>query len=456
MKRLICLLLPLLFLCLPVKAMAQEQAAEIYTVEDLLAVADDPTGSYVLMADLDLAGIDWPCPDFSGSFDGNGHAIINLTLNKPGASAAKAYDGNRKEYEVRCVGLFGVMRNAQVKNLRLINVRSLVQTDEPCFVGAMAGVMEHSTITGCTILGNLELRAHDRIFGLGGAVGYGCGEVSDCTLDVTLICTDTDAATKDEQFLGGVYSTGFVDVIDCKIRIDGYVSEHGYAHNGGIVGMYMQYPWGKEETGRIQDNRVDGKITFFEDNDSRRAYCDAFVGESLVYYKFYKGKNISDFKRDERREYDRELRPDMCRQPNYSESITPPQCGDFGYTTYTCGECGYSYTDHYILPQHNMTEWIVKEAATEEREGLREATCSGCGLVQREAIPKLEPTPVQTQPDLTVPDPQGTQTEQGQPQNEQGQENAGSDAAWLLWVAGGLVVAAGAVLVLDKCSRRKK
>lgn len=455
MKKLFCCFLVVL-LCLPVRVAAQEEATPIYTVEDLLAVMQNPEGSYVLMADLDLAGVDWSCPDFFGSFDGNGHAILNLTLTQPGAAQAKVYDGNRKEYEVQCAGLFGVMQDAEVKDLRLINVRSLVQTDAPCFVGAVAGCMYDSKVTGCEVVGELELRAHDRIFGLGGVVGYGCGEVSDCSLDVTLICVDTDAAAKDEQFMGGVYATGFIDVINCKIQIDGYVSEHGYAHNGGIVGMYMQYPWGKEEIGQLRDNRVDGKITFFEDNDSRRAYCEAFVGESLVYYQFYKGKNISDFQRDERWEYDRELRPHMCGDPVYAENVTPPDCAAFGYSTYTCGECGYAYTDHYTLPQHDMAQWTVKLAATTEQEGLREAVCSRCGWVQTESIPRLEPAPVQTQPDQTAATAQKDPAKPGQLQEGKTREQGNADAAWLLWIAGGLVAAAGLVLVLDKCRRKKK
>lgn len=452
MKRLIgfLCLLGMTVLCLPVAAHAQGEVTEIHTPEDLLAVAENPEGSFILMADLDMAGIDWPCPDFSGSFDGNGHAIVNLMLRQPGATTAKAYDGNRKGYEVRCVGLFGVMRDAEVKNLRLINVRGLVQTDEPCFVGALAGAMYNSTVSDCVILGNLELRAHDRIFGVGGAVGYGCGQILRCALDVTLICTDTDKYTKDEQFLGGVYSTGFIDVVDCTVYIDGYVSEYGYVHNGGIVGMYYQYPWGYEETGRIQDNRVEGKITFFEDNDDRRAYCNPFAGESLVFYEFYKGENTSSFKRDERWEYNKELRPDMCREPVYEQVVTPPQCADYGYTTYTCTGCGYVFTDHYTLPQHSMTDWYVQQPPTVDGEGVRACDCTGCGIVLTQPIPKLEVVPTQT-----VPETQATQPAPTEPVQPQDDGKTQPDGLWLLWVAGGAVAAAGIVLVLTLTKRKQ-
>ena len=275
MKKWIGLMLALL-LALSVQAGATEATpTEIHTPQDLAAIAVDPAGSYILMEDLDMAGEQWPAVDFSGSFDGNGHAILNLTLTEFGTQKPESYDGNRKAYETAYVGLFSTMQNAQVKNLKLLNVRAVIESDEPCFLAGIAGYAQNSTITDCTVSGVLELRAHDRMFGVGGLVGYGSGSVERCNADVTLICTDTDEATRDEQFLGGIYATGFMDVKDCLVAIDGYVSEHGYAHNGGVTGMYMEYPFGQGKKGYVTGNTVTGKITFFENNTNRRAYCEA-------------------------------------------------------------------------------------------------------------------------------------------------------------------------------------
>ena len=87
----LCLLL--IFSAVP-RAMAVETEApvqtpvEINTAEDLFAIAEDPAGSYILMADLDMTGISWTPIDFSGSFDGNGHAILNLFLAETGKETA--------------------------------------------------------------------------------------------------------------------------------------------------------------------------------------------------------------------------------------------------------------------------------------------------------------------------------------------------------------------------------
>lgn len=381
---------------------------EIYTAEELAAIAENPEGNYILMADLDMTGIAWKGLDFAGTFDGNGHAILNLTLAQPGDEMPLSYDGNSKKYETTYYGLFATMRNAEVKNLKLLNVRALVETDSPCFVAGIAGFMEYSTISDCTVEGTLELRAHDRMFGVGGIAGYGCGTVERCRADVTLICVDTDAATRDEQFLGGVYGTGFIAVYDSEIILDGYISEHGYVHSGGVVGMYMRYPYGMKQKGYICGTSVTGKITFFEHNSDRRAYCDAYCGENMAIWLILEN-NTDDFVEDERFQYDVELRPEMCEAPVYTETLIPSGCDTYGFTEYTCQTCGYTYRDHYTLTQHTVTQWSILVAPTTESEGLSVGYCDGCGMeFQRteETLPPEPSTEPETVPAETQPAPE--------------------------------------------------
>lgn len=395
MKRLTVILI-LLCLFAGIPAMAAETPTEIHTAEDLLAIAEDPAGSYILMEDLDLAGIMWPCPDFSGTFDGNGHALLNLELTQPGATTALSYDGNQKSYDTYFAGFFGTLRNAQVKDLQLINVRGLIHADAPCFLGGLAGYSQDSTITGCTVTGCLELRAFDRMFGIAGLVGYGNGIVDSCNVDVTLICTDTDPNTRDEQFMGGILATGYMDIYGSQIQIDGYCSEYGYVHNGGIVGMYSRKPIGYDYKGELLDNTVTGKITFFECNSDRRAYCKAEAGEKLGGYR--KFSNTTDFIRDERKDYSTELRPEMCPEPVYAETLVDPGCNTYGYTQYTCTGCGYSYRDAYTLFSHTLTQWQILEPPTTEKEGLSKASCDLCGLEATRTEPMLEVLPTEPAP----------------------------------------------------------
>ena len=387
MKRMAAILALLWLLAFPV-VFAAETPKEIRTVEELLAIGEDPAGSYILMNDLDLTGVEWPCPDFSGTFDGNGHALLNLELTQPGATTATTIDGNQKKYDTYLVGFFGAMEKAVVKDLKLLNVRALIDIDTPCFVGGLAAHSMDSKVTGCTVTGTLELRAFDRMFGVAGLIGYGNGTVEDCSIDVTLICTDTDPNTKDEQFMGGIFATGFMDVSGCDIRIDGYCSEFGYVHNGGITGMYMRRPIGYDYKGNLVNNTVTGKITFFECNPDRRAYCAAEAGEILGNYN--RISNTCDFIRDERKDYSTELRPDMCLVPGYSKTVIPAGCDTYGYTLYTCTGCGYSYKDDYTHFAHTVTQWAVTLAPTLEEEGLSTGCCDLCGLEFTRTEPVLE------------------------------------------------------------------
>lgn len=84
---------------------------------------------------------------------------------------------------------------------------------------------------------------------------------------------------------------------------------------------------------------------------------------------------------------------DDCEH-EYKASITPPTCTSQGYTTYTCGLCGKTYTDNYVSALgHNYGRWVIVQEATETRAGLRERSCVVCGDVQSETIPKLDPKP---------------------------------------------------------------
>lgn len=387
--------------CLPVLPLqAAEQTGgadaaavtEVYTYEDLLRIADNPEGSYRLMKDIDMEGQDWTPVDFSGVFDGNGHALLNLRVERTGAGTTDTYDGNYKIYDTCFAGFFGTLINAEVSNLNLVNVQVCVNADSPCMIGSIAGYSKDSTVRDCSVQGRLELLAHDRMFGVGGIIGYGSGSILQTSADVTLTCIDTDTSTRDEQFMGGAYSAGYIDLDQCAVKIDGYVSEHGYAHNGGLVGMYILYPKGCQYEGFITNNSVSGKITFFEDNSDRRAYCKAIIGE-VMNWTYKEGGNAADFTRDEIYDYSAELRPEMCADPVYTSTVTPPGCDTFGYTTIKCGNCGYTYTDYYTLYQHTVKEWTVTQEPTTLSAGVKTGTCSLCGAVMTEEVEKLPPTP---------------------------------------------------------------
>ncbi len=371
-------------------------ATPVSTAEDLLAMADNPSGCYELMNDIDMKGVNWKPFTFSGSLNGNGYSVLNLTVTEAGDGRMQTIDGNRKVYDTSFCAMFDIL-SGSVVNLNLLKVPVNHTPDEPAFAGSIEGYLDGGTVANCNIKGRLMLKAHDRMFGVGGIAGFGHGMFMLCNADVTLICIDTDAGTKDEQFMGGVCAAGYPDIKECNIVIDGYDSDHGYVHNGGLVGMYIFYG-DTEYEGSICENDVKGKITFYEDNRDRRAYCKAFIGE-IMNYTFFDEDNTEEFLRDEVNCYDIDLMPmksELPRQTPLSENcdhkdkseVIAPKCDEFGYTKHTCEICGYEWTDDYTLKEHSFECNIIKEPTINE-EGINQGVCTLCGETVSEAIPKL-------------------------------------------------------------------
>lgn len=331
-----------------------QNSTPITSYEDLLKIKNNPSGDYILMNDLDLSGKNWIPLTFTGTFDGNGHSILNITIKETGNTIRTSYDGNMKTYDTVFCGFFDILEEeAIVSNLNLVNIRADINCDTPCFIGGIAGYMDKSSIKDCTISGNLSLTTTAKMFGVGGIAGFGNGAIDRTNADMTLICIDNNKTEKNEQFLGGAYATGYIGLGDCNIKVNGFVSDHGYVHNGGLVGMFALYPAGTQYTSYITNNHIEGIISFFEDNTDRRAYCAEYVGEVLN-WSYDWGGCTANFTRDEHDDYDTILLPDMCENPQYTKTVTESTDEQYGYTTYTCSQCGYTYTDNYTLYQSDL------------------------------------------------------------------------------------------------------
>ena len=391
-------------LLMPVTAYAEGET-KIYTAKDMQLIADNPSGSFILMNDIDMKDVDWTPVDFTGVFDGNNHAILNLSVNKTSEAIRTTYDGNYKTYDTCFAGLFGALENAEVKNLTLLGEKVTIEKDAPCFIGTIAGFAEGSKIDNCNIVAECRLDVSCKMFGVGGIVGYGgSGSITNTKNNVTLICIDHDKENRDEQFMGGAYSAGFIDVDKCSIKIDGYDSDHGYVHNGGLVGMYILYPLGNTYAGYINNTRVEGMITFFEDNTDRRAYCKDFMGEVMNWTYEYVG-NSSDFKPNEIKDYSKDLLPHYCEAGNYDSKVVESTCEEFGYTEYTCKDCSaYTYRADYTLKNHQLGNYEIIEDSTEEKEGLQKGICSVCGEEVYEIIPVKEPEVAEPEIEVEMPE----------------------------------------------------
>ncbi|MFC3800067.1 S-layer homology domain-containing protein [Cohnella sp. GCM10012308] len=140
-------------------ARAEDVWTPISNAAELDQIRSGLSGHYKLMQDIDLAGYDagdgegWQPigtngGEFTGSFDGNGFVIRNMTIDRPG-------DNN--------VGLFGTVMNATIANVHLMNVNVKGHT----YVGGLAGVWERSWASASSVQGTVS-----GVDTVGGLVGY--------------------------------------------------------------------------------------------------------------------------------------------------------------------------------------------------------------------------------------------------------------------------------------------
>ncbi|MCR5802398.1 MAG: hypothetical protein K6G57_08725, partial [Lachnospiraceae bacterium] len=148
---------------------ASGEVTEIATYEDLLKIKDDPAGNYKLIYDIDCSGETWaPIDLFTGTFDGNGHALMNLTVKEVGSTVRNTIDGNWKDYDTYFAGLFCALENATVKDLLLLGVNVDVSLDDNVYIGSVAGYMADSRIENCIIEGTAKIVSNGKSFGVGG------------------------------------------------------------------------------------------------------------------------------------------------------------------------------------------------------------------------------------------------------------------------------------------------
>ena len=145
------------------EAAETDEAAEVIEIdsaEALAAINDNLSGSYVLTADIDLAGTEWtpigayapsgesaeeqeiPTAElaFTGTFDGQDHTISNLVVNQP---------------EGWAVGLFGCAANADIGNFALENAT----VDGTVMAADVVGYAFCSTVHD-VVLSNGKVTAH--------------------------------------------------------------------------------------------------------------------------------------------------------------------------------------------------------------------------------------------------------------------------------------------------------
>ena len=190
---------------------------------------------------------------FNGTFDGQGHAISGLYINRP---------------EADCQGLFGfISSNGTVSRTEVTGSYIYGQDG----VGGIAGY-NSGTLTACSYSGTVI--GYD--YPLGGVAGRNNGTVSCC------YATGKVHGTGSDPYVGGVVSRNYGTISSCystaSLSADhsGYIGGVASYNSGGrIIGSY--YLQGSADKG-VDRNRNDGTV---ENVESRTA--EQFAGGEVTW-----------------------------------------------------------------------------------------------------------------------------------------------------------------------------
>ena len=135
--------------CVELQAMQNDLAGNYKLANDIDCTycTQDPAGA-LYNAGAGFEPVGTIATPFTGVFDGNGYTITGLKINRPATNY---------------IGLFGVCRNVEIKNVGMINVDTSGNDD----VGSLVGLNRNdNTVTNCYATG-----AVSGVGGIGGGTG---------------------------------------------------------------------------------------------------------------------------------------------------------------------------------------------------------------------------------------------------------------------------------------------
>ena len=211
-----------------------ENPYQISTVEELKEINNHIDKSFILVNDIDCAGIEWNplCIEsgFQGNLDGNGYSICNINVVA--------------DTEDEVVGLFGkIGTSGMVKNLSVKNISINAGTSS---AGSIAGENQ-GTIKNCFVKCNIKGKEAETgccdywmpsiRYELGGIAGTSSGKITECVV----ISNNVSEESYDiyGACVGGITGTNTGEINKCytNLTIKGIGAYNGISLAGGICGQ---------------------------------------------------------------------------------------------------------------------------------------------------------------------------------------------------------------------------
>ena len=241
-----------------------EDPWKIATAEQMDRIRDDLTGHYILISDIDLSGYEnWmpigtfqprsdapedaevPHPDyaFTGTFDGAGHTISNLTISCEAPMGAGLFGcASGTESNAASIGHF-TLKDVNVSGIYLVG-------------GAVGLQFMNCPVSEIHLEGDNKLTGMQ---GIGGIVGTGFDLISDCSATADVIVSGDDGACAG-LIAGG---TTMSSIKNCQVT-GGSITAEGNATWG--FGALCGAPWGAAE---ITDCKVSGTVITVNGENNR-------------------------------------------------------------------------------------------------------------------------------------------------------------------------------------------
>ena len=185
---------------------------EIDTEEELMEVANNPAGKYIMVNDIELSATEWESlGDFQGEFDGNGYKITNLTSTKG-------------------KGLFtNLLEQAVVKNL---TIEGNILTEEQS--SALLAQSSQGKIVNCVTKGSVKQISGSYGNLLGSIVVHNYGNIEKCKNEAEIYgMMEASEIHEWSSYCGGVVAVNLGEIVECE-NVGAVTSNSRYT--GGIAG----------------------------------------------------------------------------------------------------------------------------------------------------------------------------------------------------------------------------
>jgi hypothetical protein len=226
-----------------------EMPYQITNVDQLILLSKASVladGCFILINDLDLEGLSWfqaVIPSFSGSFDGNGFCIRNLSVQ------GGAY-----------LGFIGILRGGVVTNLGFENI-SVEGTG--FYFGGVVGLNDDGSVNDCYSSGTVNGDCY-----VGGLVGQNEGSIT--------ASYSTSAVSGGEYCVGGLVGSNYYGTIATSYST-GTVSGEDY-YVGGLVGHNRGSITTSYSTGTVSGiDDVGGLVGYNQDDNITNCYTTGNV-----------------------------------------------------------------------------------------------------------------------------------------------------------------------------------